>query len=140
MSQLVINTSFNIELGFELAPIHKRIIAYLLDTFIIVVYLLTVLYAMSSSLSDLFNDDNGLGFVVSFLIACPILFYHLASEVLLNGESVGKTIIGLVLYCFIDSRAKKNKDNFSRWISSRMLVNDKVIDVDLYWDDHYELL
>jgi len=95
MSQLVINTSFNIELGFELAPIHKRIIAYLLDTFIIVVYLLTVLYAMSSSLSDLFNDDNGLGFVVSFLIACPILFYHLASEVLLNGESVGKKIMGL---------------------------------------------
>ena len=57
-----------------------------------------------------------------------------------NGESVGKTIIGLVLYCFIDPRAKKNKDNFSRWISSRMLVDDKAVDVDLYWDDHYEIL
>lgn len=57
-----------------------------------------------------------------------------------NGESVGKTIIGLVLYCFIDSRAKKNKDNNSRWISSRVLVNDKVINVDLYWDDHCEIL
>ena len=78
MSQLVINTSFNIELGFALAPIHKRIIAYLLDTFIIVVYLLTVLYAMSSNISDMFDEDNGIGFLLSFLIACPILFYHLA--------------------------------------------------------------
>jgi hypothetical protein len=69
MSQLVINTSFNIELGFELAPIHKRIIAYLLDTFIIVVYLLTVLYAMSSNISDMFDEDNGIGFLLSFLIA-----------------------------------------------------------------------
>lgn len=56
------------------------------------------------------------------------------------GKNIGKTIIGLVLYCFIDSRAKKNKDNFSRWISSRMLVDNKVIDVDLYWDDFYEIL
>ena len=57
-----------------------------------------------------------------------------------DGESVGKTVVGLVLYCFVDSRAKKNKDNFSRWISSRLLVNDKQVNVDLYWDDHYEIL
>ena len=44
---------------------------------------------MSSNISDMFDEDNGIGFLLSFLIACPILFYHLASEVLLNGERVG---------------------------------------------------
>jgi uncharacterized RDD family membrane protein YckC len=95
MSQLVINTSFNIELGFELAPIHKRIIASLLDLFIMVVYVFTVFEILHTSFSKLIENDNKYSAFLYFLLFCPILFYHLLSEIIWNGQSIGKRLLGL---------------------------------------------
>ena len=43
-------------------------------------------------------------------------------------------------FLFVDHRAKLNRDNNSRWISTRMLVDGRPRVVDLYWDDEVELL
>lgn len=54
----------------------------------------------------------------------------------------GETIDGLVLdVFFVDHRAKNTKDNNSRWISSRILVNGcgpRL--VNLYWDDDLDVI
>ena len=56
--------------------------------------------------------------------------------------SSGETVDGLVLHVFfIDHRSKACRDNNSRWISARILVNGggpRV--VDLYWDDDFEVV
>ena len=52
----------------------------------------------------------------------------------------GEVIEGIVLDSFEDKRAKEWKDNNSRWISSRMLVDGRPRIVDIYWDDEYEIL
>ena len=55
--------------------------------------------------------------------------------------SFGETLDGIVLdVMFVDHLAKLNRDNNSRWISSRMLVDGRPRVVDLYWDDEVELL
>ena len=55
--------------------------------------------------------------------------------------SSGETLDGIVLdVMFVDHMAKLNRDNNSRWISSRMLVDGRPRVVDLYWDDEVELL
>jgi len=55
--------------------------------------------------------------------------------------STGETLDGIVLdVMFVDHLAKLNRDNNSRWISSRMLVDGRPRVVDLYWDDEVELL
>jgi hypothetical protein len=56
--------------------------------------------------------------------------------------SSGETLDGLVLdVLFIDHHAKKSKDNNSRWISSRILVNGGAPRlVNLYWDDDLEVI
>jgi len=55
--------------------------------------------------------------------------------------STGETLDGIVLdVMFVDHMAKLNRDNNSRWISSRMLVDGRPRVVDLYWDDEVELL
>ena len=55
--------------------------------------------------------------------------------------STGETLDGIVLdVFFVDHMAKLNRDNNSRWISSRMLVDGRPKVVDLYWDDEVELL
>jgi uncharacterized RDD family membrane protein YckC len=95
MSQLVINTSFNIELGFELAPIHKRVVAYLLDLFVMVTYIFFMGYVLSGAGSNFFDKLESYSYFISFLLFSPIMFYSLLSEMMLNGESVGKRIMGL---------------------------------------------
>ena len=55
--------------------------------------------------------------------------------------SFGETLDGIVLdVMFVDHLAKLNRDNNSRWISSRMLVDGRPRVVDLYWDDEIEVL
>jgi hypothetical protein len=55
--------------------------------------------------------------------------------------SSGETLDGIVLnVMFVDHMAKLNRDNNSRWISSRMLVDGRPRVVDLYWDDDVEIL
>jgi len=55
--------------------------------------------------------------------------------------SSGETLDGIVLdVFFVDHMAKLNRDNNSRWISSRMLVDGRPRVVDLYWDDEVEVI
>ena len=55
--------------------------------------------------------------------------------------STGETLDGIVLnVMFVDHLAKLNRDNNSRWISTRMLVDGRPRVVDLYWDDEVEVI
>lgn len=55
--------------------------------------------------------------------------------------STGETLDGIVLdVMFVDHMAKLNRDNNSRWISSRMLVDGRPRVVDLYWDDEIQVI
>jgi hypothetical protein len=55
--------------------------------------------------------------------------------------SFGETLDGIVLNVFfVDHLAKLNRDNNSRWISSRMLVDGRPRVVDLYHDDEIEII
>ena len=47
---------------------------------------------------------------------------------------------GLVLDVYIDSRAKERRDNNSRWITGRILVDGRPRIMNLYWDDEVEVL
>ncbi len=55
--------------------------------------------------------------------------------------SDGEILEGLMLDIFhIDPRAKKNRDNNSRWITGRILVDGRPRIMNLYWDDDWELI
>lgn len=55
--------------------------------------------------------------------------------------SSGEILEGLVLdVFFVDGVAKKRRDNNSRWISGRMLVDGVPRLVNVYWDDEVEVL
>jgi hypothetical protein len=55
--------------------------------------------------------------------------------------SSGETLDGIVLNVIhVDHMAKLNRDNNSRWISSRMLVDGRPRVVNLYWDDEVEII
>ncbi|HEX5151425.1 MAG TPA: RDD family protein [Parafilimonas sp.] len=100
MEKIKIPTSFNIELDFETPEFHKRLFAWVIDLVIISTY-----YVMAENIVQRFSTahksvDDDLPFLynisaVSILLLVPVLVYHLFFEVVMNGQSIGKKLIGI---------------------------------------------
>lgn len=97
MSVIRIATTFNIELEFTLAPFHKRLIAWALDLLLQVMYLMVAMrflrwlnLQMSYSPGNSYNN-----WAIELLLLLPFWIYHLLCEVLMNGQSIGKRLLGL---------------------------------------------
>lgn len=93
MSTVKISTPFNIELEFELAEFYKRMLAYLIDLVILVVYS----WGMREFLYKTIGINNGyssLGIDIIF-VSLPMLLYPLICEVSFHGQSLGKKVMGI---------------------------------------------
>jgi uncharacterized RDD family membrane protein YckC len=89
MSSIHIATPFNIEIEFELAELHKRLLAYLIDFVLLILYMISMLYLLFGGLRI---GESGGGFVLIVLVI-PMLMYTMMSELLMNGQTVGKKIL-----------------------------------------------
>ena len=84
-----IQTAQNVELSIAPAGVGDRILAWLADTVVLVGYGIAVLFVLSrvSGLND------GSWALVSALIGVPFVFYHVAFEVLFEGQTPGKMLL-----------------------------------------------
>lgn len=90
MSSIQINTVFNIDLEFETAPFHRRLLAYGIDFFLLVIYLYTIKYILYQGFSISLKDYMGLDIL---LISLPMLLYSLVTELSMNGQTPGKKLM-----------------------------------------------
>src|SRR5262245_55312069 len=90
MPVIQIATPFNIDIEFELASFPKRLVAYIIDFILIILYLVSMRYFIFDSFFDI--DESSIGLVILVLFI-PTLFYTLTTELLLNGQTVGKKIM-----------------------------------------------
>ena len=91
MPAIQINTPFNLALDFEVAALHKRIFAYIIDLLILIIYA----WGMRKFLYDVFEiRHNWYGFDILF-VSIPMLLYALICEVTMYGQSFGKKIMGI---------------------------------------------
>lgn len=81
-----LDTGFNIEVEFALSPFHRRFFAWLIDATIQGTYLWLGTKILNGLVG--YNWDDEIWPVVVFLL--PFIFYHLVSEIVMNGQSVGK--------------------------------------------------
>lgn len=93
MSTISITTSQNIELEYELGSIGDRIIGRILDFLVLVGYGIVIFAIIGFGNLGRFMDKN-VWFII-FFVAFPVLFYDLLSEMFLNGQSLGKKIMGI---------------------------------------------
>ena len=91
MPIIQIATPFNIDIEFEIAAFNKRLLAYLTDFFLLVLYMFSILYLLYGG----FKVGEGSGGLVMILLVIPTLFYTTASEVLMNGQTIGKKIFNI---------------------------------------------
>ena len=85
MNTILITTSQNIELEYDLASLGERIAGYIIDLLIVIAYFILIFFIISST--HIINEGNSW---LQLLVYLPAMFYDLACEVFLNGQSVGK--------------------------------------------------
>lgn len=98
MPSIKIPTNFNIDLEFEIPEFFRRVLAVLIDYFIVFVYI-KVMWAVITSFAaaGYRNDETWLNmhWAAIALISGPVFFYHLLMEVTMNGQTPGKKLLRL---------------------------------------------
>ena len=82
MLSINVQTAQNVFIDYPVAGVGDRILAAIIDSFIVYGYLILVYYL----LSQVEVEENW----VYFLCYLPTLFYHLICEALFHGQSIGK--------------------------------------------------
>ncbi len=91
MNTISITTSQNIELEYELGSLGDRIVGRIIDWLILIAYIVIVILFISYAGRGM----SEAGTLIMFLFFLPVVFYDLVSEIVLNGQSVGKKVMGI---------------------------------------------
>lgn len=117
MAEIQITTTQNVGVVFKSAEPEKRIFSFLIDIFLIFLYLLIVNYFYGITLKDYvarnysdFWSQNA----VSIIISSPAFFYTLILEFLFEGQTIGKKILNIKVVK-IDGFRANFLDFFIRW-------------------------
>lgn len=84
MSVIKVPTSFNIDLDFAIPEFYRRLISLFIDMLIEFFYLRITI--------EIFEEDF---LRLWFLFLLPVLLYHVTLEITMNGQSIGKKLMGI---------------------------------------------
>src|ERR1700754_1898094 len=91
MTQVKLDTGFNIEVDFTITPFHKRFFAWVIDRLVIIAYFVIMYLIFEKGITKGGSTVQ----VILLLLGLPALLYHLLCEILMNGQSVGKRAMGI---------------------------------------------
>src|ERR1700733_350288 len=92
MNTIRITTTQNIDLEYDLGSVGERILAWLIDLGIFIAYFILLSVVINIGRIDIFIERNGW---ITVLILFPFIFYNLACDIALNGQTVGKKVMKL---------------------------------------------
>lgn len=110
MEQFQIETAQNISINQNTAHLGDRMLAYLLDSFIILVYIF-LMYLLLITLDVDMSDMWALYMVLSL----PAFLYYVMLESFLDGKTVGKTVMKIRVVK-LDGSKPSFSSYFIRWI------------------------
>lgn len=114
MSRVSIETTQNVQIDYELATIGDRILAYLIDSFIVIAYLIATTFLILQFYEEL--TKARLYFILQvFVQYIPIVFYTLLSEIFLNGQTIGKRQRKIKVLC-LDGSQPTVSNYLIRWL------------------------
>ena len=118
MDNFQIETAQNIGIQQKIAGIGDRVLAFLIDLFILVVYGIISTISMSSLLGD-----RGETYMIYMVIGLPVFLYFLLWETFYNGQTPGKSIMKIRVVQLDGSRPR-----FSQYLIRWLL---RTIDISL---------
>ena len=97
MSVVRVATNFNIDIDFTAPPFHRRLAAWLIDMVVLIFYVIVASRFLSWFSGQLrYSDkDQVVMWAVTMVASLPFLLYHVVMEATMNGQSIGKKIMGI---------------------------------------------
>lgn len=83
MQTINVRTTQNVFIEYPLASLGDRILAYLIDTVIVIAYVILVVIILIQA------DVNSIALVIA-VISIPVTLYHILFEIFMDGQSPGK--------------------------------------------------
>lgn len=108
MQTVRVRTTQNVFIDYPVASIGDRIVACLLDRFILILYTIAVFSALAQMNFDAW-------YVLIIIVAVPWLFYNLVFEIFMNGQSPGKRVLKIQVVR-LDGTPPSIGDYLLRWI------------------------
>lgn len=94
MKTLQINTTQNVKLNFETANVGQRLLAFIVDNVIKIAYYYLILVLVDFNLvGEIVQNDSWSRRAIGILIFLPVTLYSLYSEILMNGQTLGKRLL-----------------------------------------------
>lgn len=96
MSTVRIATNFNIDIEFTAPPFYRRLFAWVIDLVIQVFYIIIAARFLNWLSRGMRSDDDELRmWAIGLLLFLPFLLYHVVLEITMDGQSIGKKLIGI---------------------------------------------
>lgn len=98
MAVIKVPTTFNIDVEFEIPDFMRRMFSLLIDVFIEFIYYRIAILILESIVRnrDIFDTDTRYNIqAIIMLLFLPIMVYHVVLEITMNGQSIGKKIMGI---------------------------------------------
>ena len=111
MINVNVETAQNVVIEYPIAGVGDRILAAIVDILIVSAYGFFVLFGLAVLVSD---SGAGPAFFVVFYL--PVFFYHLASEVFMDGQSLGKKVMSIRVVR-LDGTSPTLGNYIMRWIT-----------------------
>lgn len=111
MSTIRIQTTQNVSLEYEVATVGDRVLAAIIDNVVLYAWIGVVV----GILAYLKVGDTVMGVAAVLLCGIPYVFYNLASEVLFNGQSIGKKARDIKVVR-LDGTPPRFGDYLIRWL------------------------
>tara|TARA_R110002072_G_scaffold22432_3_gene78733 strand:+ start:20468 stop:21193 length:726 start_codon:yes stop_codon:yes gene_type:complete len=92
MANIAINTSQNVHLDYRVANIGDRILSFLIDAFMFILYFFVLGYVLNA-FEKAMGDDRWTAIGFQSLLILPVMFYSLYMHILFNGQTIGKMIL-----------------------------------------------
>lgn len=94
MKRLQVNTTQNVKIDFELANVGQRILAFFVDNIIKFAYIFIIIRYFNFTLIRAATEGDSWSIkAIDILLFLPVTLYSLYTEVLLNGQTIGKKLV-----------------------------------------------
>ncbi|MFD2528488.1 RDD family protein [Polaribacter marinaquae] len=115
MKTLQIKTAQNININFTVANVGQRLLAFLFDNILKFAYIYFVYYVFDfQAVEETFSGDTWTVQAVGILVLIPVTFYTLYSEILMDGQTLGKKLLH-VKVINVDGFKPSVSDYTMRW-------------------------
>lgn len=117
MSKLSINTTQNVNINFNTANPGERLLAFVIDLCIFIVYITVVFVSINlTGLGKYLDTIDRIGqAAIQSIIFLPVMFYSLYMETLFEGQSIGKRALKIKVIK-IDGYQAGFSDYLIRWL------------------------